>query len=433
MKIKSRAGVPCTVNGVPGVWEYTSWGNLCNTGGTSSPTGDTKVIEEKKDRIKVKKIPKIPNPSDLSDIGLVLLVLKILDNFKPAFPQDGFGITELHANEVPSGRNYTLMSDIQFDAYSAANKFSSIIFPLLIAISKRPSITSLQGQGNVSDTDLMKFIYAYSGGGIPGKRYLNIKFLYDMLDTNFGKLREGITQVENNVKAFDSIREKYNAQSDVNAQTLSMWMDAYSAEYKAIESLLALSKDSKSIMDVVAKAVVQIATQKASEAIPTTEDASKAIQNAAKKFFNFGAKTGPQIDKQSNSYRKALDRFQTSFAFSAPPGGGTIQSISTGFAGMDDIEFSDVSGMVFKVVAAGVVGYAIAKRKPLIGILGGALAVAAFGENLFGSPKKVQAAPQSKPQPLPMPIYRAPVVFWPRPQPPTIQTLSDDLEADFDK
>jgi len=130
------------------------------------PTGgNTQVIEEKKGRLKLKKIPKLPDFSELSDAGIILLLVKVVDNFKPAFPPDGYGITENHSSDTPSGRGYILFSDIQFDAYSAANKFSNIIFPLLIAISNRPSIKAMMAGQNPSDSDLMKFIYAFAAAG----------------------------------------------------------------------------------------------------------------------------------------------------------------------------------------------------------------------------------------------------------------------------
>lgn len=430
MRVLSRAGGRDSCGRYP---SHPHFGNpQCSigTGGSVyvTPTGgSTQVIEDTGKRLKLKKIPKLPDMGKLSDVAIVLLVLKTLDNFAPAFPADGFGMTEYHANEQPSGRGYVLMDSIQFDAYKASNKFADIIFPILIGISTRPSITKMQGESTNAKEDVMKFIYSYSGGGIPGKRYLNTKYVFDFLNEKFGQLRQGISEVEKNVSAFNKIRESYNAKDSVDAQTLAMWSDATSAEYAAIESLLALSKDSSSIMDVVAKAVVAIGSQKAADKI---EEAKKNASESIKNFFKMGAKAAPQIDKQSNAFQKGLMSFQKSFVAAQPQGGKTVQfiSIPTGsaLAGLG-VDFGDVSGGIFKVAAAGVIGYAIAKRKPLIGILGGVLAAAAFGDVLFGKSSPVAAQPVPAPQPQRVvPVYRQ-VVYFPPPPPKTIQTLSDDL------
>lgn len=375
-------------------------------GGTlfTAPTGgSTQVIEDTGKRLKLKKIPKLPDMGKLSDVAIILLVLKTLDNFAPAFPPDGFGITEYHANEQPSGRGYVLMDNIQFDAYKAANKFADVIFPILIAISTRPSITAMQGQNAAgAKEDVMKFVYVYSGGGIPGKRYLNTKYVFDFLNGQFGKLRDGIKQVEKNVAAFETARQEYNAQQNINAQTLAMWSDAQSTEYAAIESILALSKDSKSIMDTVAAAVVAVGRQKASEKI---DEAVKSTQDSIKNFFKLGSKAAPQIDKQSSLYRKALGRFQVAFAFSAPPGGGTTKTIPTAMAGMKGLSAMNFDfNTVLKFGGIALLAFGVMKKNKVMMGAG----VAAAGLGWYRGRQTYSAPPvQQNTGPVANPVQRA--------------------------
>lgn len=89
----------------------------------------------------------------------------------------------------------------------------------------------------------------------------------------------------------------------------------------------------------------------------------------------------------------------------------------------------DVQSGVFKAAAIGLVGYSIAKRKPLLGILAGVLTFAAF-KDIFDDDMPVQSQPQQtyvpQQQALPRPVaYAQPYYRPPAPLPQQqIQVLS---------
>lgn len=364
-------------------------GLLIVTGGNTPPPPP--VVEVTKERVKIKKVPKLPNIDELSDIGIVFLMVKILDQFRIAFPgkivevngvriSDETGIDEGMCSQATESYNCPeLKTTKQHDYVSASGKFASAIFPILIAINtSRPSMKEDEAAPAISGEDTMKFVYAYSQGGLAGRRYINTKFLYDMLDSKISQTKEVFPLIASNIEAFNESRAAFNSNTDVNAKALADWSDVNSDEYRAMTAILASSKAAKTAKQAVIGALAEVARYKASQAAEEVKDSAK---KELIKFFKWGSKAGSIIQKNNQRLILGLNNFQSAFAASQPPGGTLANMIDIGrytttaaLAGLKGLSEMNTSNLL-KYAGLAMLGLGAVKKN---WYLAGAGAVAAF-------------------------------------------------------
>ncbi len=442
-------------------------GGTITSGPTGTPTGGTVTdfVDASGKRIKVKPLPEAPKIPQLSNVAIIFILKKIWDQFAPVFPPDGYGIQETMDTTVTvSSAAIPFDSDKQYDAFAASSKFMSLAIPLVHALYERPQIKALikkfAGDQGGGDIDVMKVVYGYLGAGYAGKRYLNRKYFYDLLKTNmFDKLGDEIKYggfsgtpkevLENAAKFYQQERAAYNALKTYDAQVLAQWVGSNEAEKNLYNTMLALEAQSDDLIAMGMTALSGAVKNKVkgwfglnglgavTRKMKPEKEADYA--KAASKAYSLAQK----IDAATTALRTATQNFNKAYASAKPPFDsvpkwtlGSSQNFvayqpppilpgvpQTGLAGFKDM---DISSAVFKASALGLVGFSIAKKKPLLGILAGVLTFAAF-KDIFDAPAApAPQIPQAPPSYLPPYRPIAPLtVYYPPPPRQTIQTLAD--------
>lgn len=418
---------------------------VITTGNSPIDQTRTDFVDASGKRIKVKPLPEAPKIPQLSNVAIIFILKKIWDQFRPVFPEDGYGIQEsMDTSVTVSSSAIPFDNDKQYDAFAASAKFISIAIPLVHALYERPQIKALIkkfSKGQEDGIDVMKVVYGYLGAGYAGRRYLNRKYFYELLkESMFDRLTKDVTYagfsgtpeevLSNAAKFYQKERQAYNALKTYDAQVLERWIGSNEAEKNLYNTMLALEAQTDDLTAMGLMAVSGAAKNKVKgwfglnglSAVTRKMKPEKELDyaKAQSKAYSLAMK----IDSATTALRTATQNFNKTYAQARPPfngvpevtWGGSVNFVAykpppilpgvpqTGLAGFESM---DISSSVFKIAAVGLVGYSVAKKKPLLGILAGVLTFAAF-KDLFDAPDAPRPAYQPQPQYRPMPIYRAP-------------------------